>query len=126
MDLQPFTPWIQAAGFWAGQWHLGNWVYLLLGLLVGGFFAALFSPPVRRLGVDLRIWLASYGIYLLAVFFPQSSTFRLLVPMFPLLSAAAQPRSPAYRVSLVVLMIAGQFGWLYICWWFNGYDWTPP
>jgi hypothetical protein len=124
--LLPFSSWFQAAGFWAGQWHIGGFVFVLLGLVIVGFAAVLFVPPVRRLGVDLRLWLASYALYLLAVFFPQSSTFRLLIPMFPLLGAAAQPRSWLYRVSLVVLMIAGQFGWLYICWWVNGYDWTPP
>ena len=114
------------AGFWAGQWGIGPLTYVLLAVVVVGFFVLLFTPAVRRLGADLRIWLASYGIYLLAVFFPQSSTFRLLMPMFPLLGAAAQPRSPVYRASLVVLMIGGQFGWLYVCWWVNGYDWTPP
>jgi hypothetical protein len=81
---------------------------------------------VRRLGVDLRFWSASYAVYLLAVFFPQSSTFRLLLPMFPLLGAVAQPKSTPYRATMVVLFIVGQYAWLYICWWVNGYDWTPP
>jgi len=126
VDLVPFTAWVQGAGFWAGQWGLGPLVYVLLGLLVAGFFGALFLPAVKRLGTDLRIWVGSYGLYLLAVFFPQSSTFRLLMPMFPLLGAVAQPRSRVYRAIVVLLSIAGQFGWLYICWWSNGYDWTPP
>ncbi len=125
-SLLPFSSWVQAAGFWAGQWGMGGWIFVTLALVVIGFALALFLPSVRRLGVDLRLWLASYALYLLAVFFPQSSTFRLLIPMFPLLGAAAQPRPVIYRVSLVVLMIAGQAGWLYICWWVNGYDWTPP
>ena len=125
-SLVPFTAWFQAAAFWGGQWHLGWWAYALLGLLVAGFAALLFAPAVRRLGPDLRLWIASYGLYLFAVFFPQSSTFRLLIPLFPLLGAAAQPRALWYRVCLVVLCVAGQFGWLYICWWFDGYDWTPP
>ena len=38
----------------------------------------LFEPHVRRLGVELRLWSASYLVYLLLVFFPQSSIFRLL------------------------------------------------
>lgn len=125
-DLLPFSPWIQSAAFWSRLWNLGALPYLVLGLVVAGFAALLFVRPVRRLGIDLRIWLASYAVYLLAVFFPQSSVFRLLMPMFPLLGAAAQPKSPLYRVSLVMVMIAGQFGWLYICWWIDGYDWTPP
>ena len=49
-----------------------------------------------RLGVDIRLWLGSYALYLLAVFFPQSSTFRLLAPMFPILGALAVPRSRLY------------------------------
>ncbi|MCU1415734.1 MAG: Membrane protein [Microbacteriaceae bacterium] len=124
--LAPFSSWLQAAGFWAGQWGIGVWAYVLLAVVIVGFALVLFLPAVRRLGADLRLWLVSYAVYLLAVFFPQSSTFRLLIPMFPLLGAVAQPVSRIYRVSLVVLMIAGQFGWLYICWWVNGYDWTPP
>ena len=97
-----------------------------LVLIVAGFFAALFTPVVRRLGVDLRFWIASYALYLLAVFFPQSSTFRLLVPLFPALGALAQPRSRWYRVVLVVVFIAGQAAWVHIAWWVDGYDWTPP
>ncbi len=99
---------------------------MLLVLVLVLFAAALFTPWVRRLGVDLRFWSASYAVYLLAVFFPQSSTFRLLIPLFPLLGAVAQPPSRIYRTAIVLLSIVGQFGWLYICWWSNGYDWTPP
>ena len=65
-------------------------------------------------------------LYLLAVFFPQSSTFRLLVPMFPALGAFAVPRSPWYRVGIVLLFIAGQWGWIHIGWGGDGHDWTPP
>jgi hypothetical protein len=127
VDLVPFTPWFQATGFWAGIWHVpaGR---LVVGLVLGIalFGALLFTPWVRRLGVDIRFWLASYAIYLLAVFFPQSSTFRLLLPLFPLAGAAAQPTSRVYRVALVVLLIAAQYGWIHIAWWVDGYDWTPP
>jgi hypothetical protein len=125
-ELMPFASWIQGAGFWGTQWGIGAAAFPLLFLVVGGFVVFLFTPPVRRLGVDLRFWSAGYAAYLLAVFFPQSSTFRLLVPLFPLLGAVAQPKSPVYRVFVVVLFVAGQFGWLYVCWWVNGYDWTPP
>ena len=126
-ELVPFTPWLKAAGFWAGNWGLPlPLLVVILALVVVGFFAALFTPWARRLGVDLRLWIASYGLYLLAVFFPQSSTFRLLVPLFPALGALAQPRSPWYRIALVVLCVAGQFAWVEIAWWVDGYDWTPP
>ena len=94
--------------------------------LVVAFALVLFTPLVKRLGVDLRLWLASYALYLLAVFFPQSSTFRLLAPMFPILGALAIPKNKAYRVALVVLSVAGQWVWLEWCWRVNGADWTPP
>ncbi len=126
-ELVPFAPWLQGAGFWASIWAVP--MPLLVGVLVvvvAGFFAFLFTPWARRLGPDLRFWVASYAIYLLAVFFPQSSTFRLLVPMFPLLGALAQPRSPWYRVSLVLVCILGQVAWIAIAWRVDGYDWTPP
>lgn len=126
-QLLPFTPWLQAAGFWAPWW--GMPAPVLIGLLVVGvvgFFALLFTPAVKRLGPDLRFWIASYALYLLAVFFPQSSTFRLLVPEFPLLGALAQPKAWWYRVGIVLLCIAGQWEWIHIAWAVDGYDWTPP
>jgi hypothetical protein len=127
VDLVPFTPWAQAAWFWAPWFGMPVGVLIvLLGVGVAGFFALLFTPPFRRLGVDLRFWIASYALYLLAVFFPQSSTFRLLVPLFPVLGAVAQPRSKVYRAAIVLQFIAGQWGWIHIAWWVDGYDWTPP
>jgi len=125
--LVPFAAWIQAAGFWAPWFRMPLPLLLvLLGLGTAGFFAALFTPAFKRLGVDLRFWIASYAFYLLAVFFPQSSTFRLLMPMFPVLGAVAQPRSLVYRVGLVSLFICGQVLWTSIGWRVDGYDWTPP
>ncbi|HXD60380.1 MAG TPA: hypothetical protein VN619_00490 [Lacisediminihabitans sp.] len=121
-ELVPFGAWIQGAGFWMP----GPLGIVALVLIVALFTTLLFLPSVRRLGTDLVLWIASYSLYLLAVFFPQSSTFRLLMPLNPLLGALAQPRSRIYRACLVVLFVAGQWGWIYICWWADGYDWTPP
>ncbi len=122
VDLVPLTPWFQAGDWWLGQ-PMGT--IAPIGL-VAAFGLILVSPWVRRLGVDLRLWLASYGLYLFAVFFPQSSTFRILAPMFPLAGALAVPRSPWWRAGLVVVSLALQFGWLLIAWRIDGYDWTPP
>jgi hypothetical protein len=121
-ELVPLTPWILGAEFWLP----GGFGVVLLAVAVLCFAAFMFTPAVRRLGPDIRFWVASYVLYLLAVFFPQSSTFRLLLPVFPLWGALAQPRSWVYRLALVGLCIAGQFGWIHIAWWVDGYDWTPP
>jgi hypothetical protein len=124
-ELVPFTAWWQAAQFWI-RFPLG-WVPVVGGALaIIGFALLLRSQAARRISVDLRFWLISYSLYLLAVFFPQSSTFRLLVPLFPALAIVAQPRHPAYRVGLVVLCILGQIAWVHIAWYVDGADWTPP
>ena len=122
VELVPFTPWFQSGVWWLGQ-PIG--IIVVVALIVG-FAGVLFLPAVRRLGVDLRFWLASYALYLLAVFFPQSSTFRLLTPLFPLLGAIAQPRSRIYRVAVVLVFVVLQWCWLSLCWAYIGYDWTPP
>jgi hypothetical protein len=125
-ELIPFAPWFQGANWWLNSssgFPVGAVVVVLLVLAFGFAF---FSRPVRRIGLDLRLWVLSYALYLLAVFFPQSSTFRLLMPMFPLLGAVAVPRSRAYRVAVVVLFLLAQWGWLLLCWGVDGADWTPP
>lgn len=121
-ELVPFTPWFQGAGFWIP----GPLGIVIVVAVILAFFAILVLPATRQLGSTLRIWVASYGIYLLAVFFPQSSTFRLLIPMFPLAGALARPKSIWYRVAILVVFIVGQWVWCYFCWWYDGYDWTPP
>jgi len=126
-QLWPFTPWIQATQFWAPWFGMTQPILIaLLAILVVAFFVALFTPAARKLGPDLRFWIASYVLYLLAVFYPQSSTFRLLVPLFPALGIVAQPRSPVYRVVIVGVCVAGQVAWTFLAWWVNGRDWTPP
>ncbi|QTX06326.1 hypothetical protein G127AT_13385 [Agromyces archimandritae] len=121
-ELAPFTPWFTSADWWLGQ-PLGTVAVIAL---VIAFALLLVTPWVRRLGPDLRFWFVSYGLYLLAVFFPQSSVFRMLSPMFPMLGALAVPRSRAFRVAAVVVSIALQLGWLMLCWAVDGRDWTPP
>ncbi len=126
-ELVPFTPWFQAVEFWAPQFRMPTpLLFAILVLLIVGFFAFLFTPWARKLGPDIRFWIASYALYLLAVFFPQSSTFRLLVPLFPVLGAFALPTSRLYRVGIVLVFIALQVAWVNIGWWVDGYDWTPP
>jgi len=127
-ELVPFSPWIEGAHWWFTTWlRLPSWTgYTVLVLVLALFGTCMFLPAVRRLGVDLRFWVVAYALYLLAVFFPQSSTFRLLMPLFPLLGALAIPRNRAYRAGLVVLFVAGQIGWLLVCWGVDGADWSPP
>lgn len=121
-ELVPFTAWFQAGDWWLGQ-PLGT---IAVVALILGFALLVASPAARRLGLDIRLWSVSYALYLLAVFFPQSSTFRILAPLFPLLGALALPRARWYRWGVVIAFLVLQIGWLLICWGIDGLDWTPP
>lgn len=121
-----FAPW-----FDTGQWLFGPVfgpvVVILIGVVV---VLALLSRPVRRLGTDLQGWCLAYVAYLAAVLHPQTSTFRLLLPLFPLaLAAVLASRSRAYRITLGVGFLALQIVWVAWLWRFatlpGGGDYPP-
>lgn len=120
--LVPFTPWFQSLNYRIGE----PWGWMFVTVIIVGFIITMFLPQVRRLGDDIRLWSLSYVLYLFAVFFPQSSTFRLLLPLFPLAGALAIPRSRVYRVAVVVASIVGQFLWLYVLWRVGDESPLPP
>lgn len=124
----PFDGWIQASQFWFAQWGLPTgWGPAVLALLIVAVGAALlYLPQVRALGPDLRLWSASYLLYLLAVFFPQSSTFRLLLPLSPLWGAVAVPRSRVWRIGVLVVCLLGQWTWIHHIYALGNTFWQVP
>ncbi len=112
-DLVPFKPWFDTGVDLFGP---------VLGMLAPWIFAALFGamlflPPVRQLGVELRLWCACYMAYLVAFLHPQTSTFRMLLPLFPLaLGAVLLSRSRAYRGTVVVMFLLLQIVWIVWLW----------
>jgi hypothetical protein len=121
----PFEGWIRAAEFWFVLWGLPAWTgYVGLALLTAGAGLGLFAPAVRRLGPEVRLWAASYMLYLLAVFFPQSSTFRLLLPLSPLWGAA--PRSRAARWAVLAACALGQWVWIRMMYGSGNTYWQVP
>lgn len=113
-DFFPFEGFVRGAEFWVAQLGLPAWAgWMLLVALVAGAAALLLrSPQVRKLGADIRLWSASYLLYLLAVFFPQSSTLRLLMPLTPLWGALAVPRSRFFRWGMLGLCLLAQWLWI--------------
>jgi hypothetical protein len=88
----PFTPWFIFAGhYWGG---LGVSVVVLA---LAAFTWWLTRPSTRGLGPDLIAYTASYVAYLVAVFLPQQSLFRMLLPLSPLLGAPVLSRTPRSR-----------------------------
>ena len=125
----PFEPFLAGVSFWfETMWHLPLALgYALVGagvLLIGAALA--FLPAVRKLGIEIRLWSASYLLYLLLVFFPQSSIFRLLVPLSPLWGAFAVPRSPVWRLGVLIACLAGQWWWIYNMYALGSSTWQVP
>lgn len=111
----PFDGFVQAAAIWFRLWGLPEvWGYVALAVAVAAIAAALlFARPVIRLGAEVRLWSVAYLVYLLAVFFPQSSLFRLLVPLSPMWGALAVPRSTPWRVAVLGACLVAQWWWIY-------------
>ncbi len=125
----PFEAFVSGIDFWFGtMWHLPPVVgYVAVGagvLLIGA--GLVFLPAVRRLGMEIRLWSASYLVYLLLVFFPQSSIFRLLVPLSPLWGAVAVPRSRGWRIGVLVACLIGQWWWIYNMYALGNTAWQVP
>ena len=110
----PFSGFVQASAIWFRVWGLPEvWGYVALALVTAAAAAVLlFEPHMRRLGVEIRLWSASYLIYLLLVFFPQSSIFRLLFPLAPLAGALAVPRRTSWRLAVLAVGVLGQWWWI--------------
>jgi hypothetical protein len=116
-DLVPFKPWFDTGILLFGP---------TLGVLAPFAFVTLFtllmaSRPVAALGTELRLWCSCYMGYLLVFLHPQTSTFRMLLPLFPLaLSAALVSRSRAYRGTVVLMFLLLQIVWIVWLW-----AWAP-
>jgi len=94
----PFTPWFRFGDAMAG-WLGVVAVVLLLAVVVLGLVRR-----SQRLGLELQTYTIGYVAYLVAVFLPQQSSFRMLMPLAPLLG---DPQLSATRRRLVVTIVAG-------------------
>ncbi|GEK78915.1 hypothetical protein [Agrococcus baldri] len=120
-ELVPLTPWPIGLEWWFGAWWplwLAGIVALAIALLVG--------PWARAVGIEGRLWVIAYLLYLAAVWFPQSSTWRLLMPVFPLAAILAAVRPAWARAMLLAACVALQPVWIWFCWHVDGRDWTVP
>ncbi|MCI2265702.1 hypothetical protein [Sediminivirga luteola] len=100
-----------------------GWV-VLVALLAG--LGWVLAVPGRRLGADLQYWCGAYALYLLLFFTPQTSTFRLLIPLFPLLALLALPRGALARAGLLTGFAALQLLWILAYWVLGGVSVAGP
>lgn len=125
-ELTLFLPWASASVHLLGP-VLGP---IALVALVSAFAVILLSPAGRRLGLTLRLWCAAYLLYLAAFWNPQTSTFRILLPLFPLVLAfILVSSSRAYRWLALAGCAVLQIVWVTWLWmWlplFGGGDYSP-
>lgn len=120
-ELVPFTPWPVGLEWWFGAW----WPLWLAGIVLAAV-ALLAGPWARDVGIEGRLWAIAYLAYLAAVWFPQSSTWRLLMPIFPAAVIVAALRPAWARGMLLAACIALQPVWIWFCWHVDGRDWTVP
>ncbi|WP_175472465.1 hypothetical protein [Curtobacterium sp. MCBA15_009] len=111
----PLTPWFTMATTWLGP--LG--VVLVLAVVAGAvwFFR---RRDVRALGVDVFAFTGSYVLYLFAVFLPQQSLPRLLMPTAPLLGSDVFVRTRRRAVTWLVVGVCLQPVAIVLLW-FLGY-----
>ena len=110
--------WVNELSLYLNRWSTGA----IITLIVAGFaayFLWLFSRSTRTLlHPVMLIWCVCYAVYLGIFWLPQSSTFRLLLPLFPfaLVLMSYGKDSNTYRWLLVlsgVLMQLVWVGWLW-------------
>lgn len=120
--IVPVEPWVGLGRQLVGDAWGGP---LLVGVLAV-VLAAVWSRPMRAGGragdAVLSLWCTAYLAYIVVFFFPQTSTWRILLPLFPLALGWARACRPAWARVLTVLALAVlQVWWIAVLWRF-----TPP
>ncbi len=111
----PLTPWFVMAGRWLGPIGIVLVVLVLVGAL--WFFR---RRDVRALGPEVLGFTASYALYLVAVFLPQQSLPRLLMPMAPLLGSDVFVRTRRRALTWLIVGVCLQPVAIVLLW-FLGY-----
>ncbi|MGT2427373.1 hypothetical protein [Amnibacterium kyonggiense] len=117
----PVASWFYGADFWFGATS-GP---IVLGVTALAWTAILLTAPARRAGRTVRTWSVAWTVYLLAVFFPQSSVFRLLMPLAPIGAVFART-STRVVVGVVVVSVALQGIWAFFLYGYWTHYWTVP
>lgn len=111
----PLSPWLLFTWKYAGFFG-----FLLVLAALTGYVLLLGRPSVRALGTEIVTYSASYGLYLFAVFLPQQSLFRLLIPLAPLAGAPGLTHSARARSTVLIVGMVLQPVALFLLW-FLGY-----
>lgn len=107
-------------------WFLFSWKYasffgaILVLVVLAGYAWLLNRRTIRALGTEITAYASSYALYLFAVFLPQQSIFRMLIPLAPLTGARGLTHNRRARTIVLVSGVALQPVALMLLW-FIGY-----
>ncbi|WP_233245526.1 hypothetical protein [Homoserinimonas hongtaonis] len=102
-EFVPLAPWFLLAARWAG---VAGIVAVVAVVALSVVF--LTRKSTLALGSEIVSYAASYGLYLFAVFLPQQSTLRLLMPLAPLLASDLFTSTPRRRWAVLSIGAALQ------------------
>lgn len=101
-EFHPFTGWFEL-----GWRYLGVGGVLIMTAAVVLFALWVGRRSIRSLGSEILATGASYALYLLAVFMPQQSIFRVAIPLAPLMGdPGITQRAWLRRLVLIVAIVA--------------------
>ncbi|MBP1240014.1 hypothetical protein ABID92_001812 [Frigoribacterium sp. PvP120] len=92
----PFTPWFRFGA------AMGGWLGVVAAAALIAVLAVGLARRSGRLGLELQTYTIGYVAYLVAVFLPQQSSFRMLLPLSPLF-ADAQLSGTRRRVVVTIV-----------------------
>ncbi|MCQ9368418.1 hypothetical protein NQ036_09245 [Brevibacterium sp. 91QC2O2] len=118
---QVFVQWVRMSEDLAGSWGP-----VLLAVLLVGLAGMIFGPAGRLMGLTGQLFVSCYVVYLLLFFTPQTSTLRLMLPMFPLSLVLAKSRSWTNRIVVLVLATVLQIVFVQYLWAFSPGSIQPP
>ena len=107
----PFTPWFLITSRWLGP----AGVVLAIALGVALVFWILRRSP-HELGSTIRSYSVMYFLYLVAVFLPQFSLLRILMPLTPLLGAETFTATPTRQRTWLIIGAALQPAGVTLLW----------
>ena len=115
-----FGQWADRAERLAGPFGL-----VILAVAIAAFLVVIFGPVGRTMGRVSQQWVIGYTLYLLLFFTPQTSTFRLFLPLFPIAIVFALKHSWTLRFTVIGASLLLQVWWLRGLWYYSA-SMTPP
>ena len=106
-----FTQWLTAS-----TRYLGWWGPIALTLLIVLFVWGTLGPSGELIGRTQKQFLFGYAVYLLMFFTPQTSTLRLILPMFGLAMVQARSRSRTALATALIGFTILQLLWISLLW----------